>query len=75
MNIRRQARNHVSGLERLGYQVTIQAINPDTGELASPQPPDPLTQSRAALSAAGRCRAPSKRSGFRTSRLWPGVTR
>jgi len=33
MNIRRQARNHVRGLERLGYQVTIQAINPDTGEL------------------------------------------
>jgi transposase len=33
MNLRRQARNHVRGLERLGYQVTIQAINPDTGEL------------------------------------------
>jgi transposase len=33
MNIRRQARNHVRGLERLGYQVTIQATNPDTGEL------------------------------------------
>src|ERR1039457_5592788 len=33
MNTRRQARNHVRGLERLGYQVTIQAINPDTGEL------------------------------------------
>ena len=33
MNIRRQARNHVRGLERLGYQVSIQAINPDTGEL------------------------------------------
>jgi len=33
MNIRRQARNHVRSLERLGYQVTIQAINPDTGEL------------------------------------------
>ncbi|HEV8278739.1 MAG TPA: IS110 family transposase [Streptosporangiaceae bacterium] len=32
-NIRRQARNHVRGLERLGYHVTIQAINPDTGEL------------------------------------------
>jgi transposase len=30
---RRQARNHVKSLERLGYQVTIQAINPDTGEL------------------------------------------
>jgi len=34
-NIRRQARNHVRGLERLGYHVTIQAINPDTGELAT----------------------------------------
>jgi transposase len=33
MNIRRQARNHVRGLERLGYHVTIQPINPDTGEL------------------------------------------
>ena len=29
---RRQARNHVNSLERLGYQVTIQALNPDTGE-------------------------------------------
>jgi transposase len=33
MNVRRQARNHVRGLERLGYKVTIQAINPGTGEL------------------------------------------
>ena len=33
MNTRRQARNHIRGLERLGYHVTIQAINPDTGEL------------------------------------------
>lgn len=32
-NTRRQARNHIHGLERLGYHVTIQAINPDTGEL------------------------------------------
>jgi transposase len=34
-NTRHQARNHVRGLERLGYHVTIQAINPDTGELAT----------------------------------------
>ena len=33
MHARRQARNHVHSLERLGYQVTIQAINPHTGEL------------------------------------------
>jgi transposase len=33
MNIRRQARNHVHGLERLGYKVTIEAIDPDTGAL------------------------------------------
>jgi hypothetical protein len=33
MNLRRQARNHVRSLERLGYHVTLQAINPDTGEL------------------------------------------
>ena len=35
MHARRQARNHVKSLERLGYKVTIQAINPDTGELAA----------------------------------------
>jgi transposase len=33
MHIRRQARNHVKGLQRLGYKVTIQPVNPDTGEL------------------------------------------
>jgi transposase len=33
MHARRQARNHVRNLERLGYKVTIQAINTDTGEL------------------------------------------
>jgi hypothetical protein len=26
-------RNHVKGLQRLGYKVTIQPVNPDTGEL------------------------------------------
>ena len=31
MHARRQARNHVKSLERLGYKVTIQAIHPDTG--------------------------------------------
>ncbi|MGH3398827.1 MAG: IS110 family transposase [Streptosporangiaceae bacterium] len=36
MHARRQARNHVKTLERLGYKVTIQAINPDTGELLAP---------------------------------------
>ncbi len=30
---RRRARNHVRSLERLGYKVTIEAIDPDTGEL------------------------------------------
>jgi transposase len=35
MHARRQARNHIKSLERLGYKVTIQAINPDTGELAA----------------------------------------
>lgn len=29
----RQARNHIRSLERLGYHVTIDTINPDTGEL------------------------------------------
>ena len=33
MNVRRQARNHVRSLERLGYHVTLQGINADTGEL------------------------------------------
>lgn len=33
MHARRQARNHVRSLERLGYQVTIQALNLDTGQL------------------------------------------
>jgi transposase len=32
-NIRRQARNHVRGLERLGYKVTLQPVDPATGEL------------------------------------------
>src|SRR6185437_6498604 len=32
-NPARQARNHIRSLERLGYHVTINAINPDTGEL------------------------------------------
>ena len=36
MHTRRQARNHIKSLERLGYKVTIQAINPDTGELLAP---------------------------------------
>ena len=30
MNIRRQARNHVRAIERLGYAVTIEPLNPDT---------------------------------------------
>lgn len=33
MNTHRQTRNHIRSLQRLGYQVTIQAINPGTGEL------------------------------------------
>jgi transposase len=32
MHARRQARNHVKSLERLGYKVTIQALSPDTGQ-------------------------------------------
>jgi transposase len=30
MNIRRQARSHVRAIERLGYAVTIEPLNPDT---------------------------------------------
>ena len=36
MHTRRQARNHIRSLERLGYKVTIQAIDPGTGELLAP---------------------------------------
>jgi transposase len=32
MHTRRQARNHVKSLERLGYKFTIQALNPDTAQ-------------------------------------------
>src|SRR5215471_5517042 len=32
MNARRQARNHIRSLERLGYHITVQATGPDTGE-------------------------------------------
>ena len=32
-DIRRRARSHARALERLGYKVTIEAIDPDTGEL------------------------------------------
>jgi hypothetical protein len=30
MNTRRQARNHIKSLERLGYKVTIENLNTDT---------------------------------------------
>jgi len=33
MHVRRQARNHVKSLQRLGYKVAIEAISPGTGEL------------------------------------------
>jgi transposase len=33
---RRQARNHLHSLQRLGYKVTLQTINPQTGELTTP---------------------------------------
>ncbi len=32
MHVRRQARNYVRGLERLGYQVTIQASTTGPGD-------------------------------------------
>src|SRR6516162_4485538 len=35
-NIRRQARNHVRGLERLGYKVTIEPADPATGATGEP---------------------------------------
>jgi hypothetical protein len=31
----RQAHGHVRSLERLGYKVTLQPIDPDTGELTA----------------------------------------
>ena len=36
IHTRRQARNHIRSLERLGYQVTIQPIDPGTGQLLAP---------------------------------------
>ncbi|MFZ5850702.1 MAG: IS110 family transposase [Actinomycetota bacterium] len=36
LHVARQARNHVLSLQRLGYQVTITPVDPDTGELATP---------------------------------------
>src|ERR1017187_1256941 len=36
MNIRRQARNHVKGLERPGCKVTIESLTPDTETPATP---------------------------------------
>jgi transposase len=35
LHVRRQTRNHVKSLERLGYKVTIEAIDPATGELTA----------------------------------------
>ena len=35
MHARRQARNHIKSLERLGYKVTIQALSPDTSPLTT----------------------------------------
>lgn len=32
---RRQARSHIRGLERLGYKVTLEPIDPETGELTA----------------------------------------
>jgi transposase len=32
MHTRRQARNHIRSLERLGYEVTIEALTPDTSQ-------------------------------------------
>jgi transposase len=31
----RQARSHIRGLERLGYKVTLEPVDPDTGELTA----------------------------------------
>jgi transposase len=32
---RRQARGHIRSLERLGYKVTIESLDPETGELTA----------------------------------------
>jgi len=32
---RRQARSHIRSLERLGYKVTIEPVDPETGELTA----------------------------------------
>jgi transposase len=34
-DVRRQARGHIRSLERLGYKVTIESVDPETGELTA----------------------------------------
>ena len=61
-DIRRQVRNHIRAIERHGYKVTIQAIDPQTGELqaaAGSPAPEPPT-----LRAVGSCRLPTERLTF-----------
>jgi transposase len=59
MHTRRQARNHIRSLERLGYKVIIQAINPGTGELQPTTRRPPSNVPWPHNPATGRCRAPS----------------
>jgi transposase len=41
---RRQARNHLLGLERLGYKVTIEKTAPETGPETGPEPDELITR-------------------------------
>ena len=62
LHTRRQARNHIRSLERPGDNVTIQAINPDAGELPAPAARTATTvnpEPGSAKRAAGRCRLPT----------------
>jgi hypothetical protein len=55
-NIRRQARNYVRGLERLGYKVTIEPIDPPPENSKQPQanPPAHLEPTAPPPAAAAR---------------------
>jgi transposase len=57
---RRLTRTHVRSLERLGYKVTIEPVDPQTGELpAKARDPAPRNPEKpTAQTAAGCCRLP-----------------
>ena len=66
MHARRQARNHVKSLERLGYKVTIETIDPATGEILAATARPPHQEPGDADAPPGAAARPAERY-FRTS--------